>query len=95
MMTFLVPLQRHVGEPSRLVGTHWTPVNSLRLVMIHHVLLQQRWRSKDLSADVARRLSNAVNISHVIEKRSLGRAHFRANVTLINGVFGLADTVEI
>lgn len=76
VMAFLMAFERDVGEPAGLVGAHRAAVDSLRLVVIHHVLLQEGGRSENLPANVARRLANSMHVSHVIEERSLGRTHF-------------------
>lgn len=69
-------------------------MNSLCFIVIHHVLLQQRWCSENLSTDIARRLAHPMDVSHVIEERSLCWTHFRADVTLIYDIFGLSNTVN-
>lgn len=76
VVAFLMALERDVGEPSGLVGAHWAAVDPLRLVVVHHVLLQERRRPEHLAAHIAWRLADSVHVPHVIEERSLGRTHF-------------------
>lgn len=91
VVAFLMTLERDVGEPAGLVGTHWAAVYPLRFVVVHHVLLQECRRTEHLAADIAWRFADSVHIPHVIEERSLGRTHFRADVALEGLVFGLSN----
>lgn len=64
----LVSFQSDVREVSRLVGAQLALEHSLRLVVVHHVLLEQHFCSEYFGANVARALLDSVRVAHVIEE---------------------------
>jgi hypothetical protein len=93
VMALLVTSQSDGCEPSWLVWTHWTSMNSFCLVVVHHVFLEKCWRSKDLVADSAGSFTDAVDVSHVVEERAFGGPEFGTDVALVDDVFWNADAV--
>jgi hypothetical protein len=75
-VTLFVSLERSIREISECVGTILALEDSLRLIVIHHVLFEKNFRSKHFVADGAGHFLDTMDVSHVIEERSLSWTDF-------------------
>lgn len=75
-VALLMSFERDVREISWFVWTQLAFEDSLRFVVIHHVLFQQHSRTKNFVTNRARRFLNAMSVAHVIEERPFSWAGF-------------------
>lgn len=85
----------NICEVSWFVRTKFALEHPLRLVVVHHVLLQENSCTEYFFADVAATFLNPMSVPHVVEQRSLGWTHLRAHMTVECFSLGLSNSVHI